>query len=424
MSKKTRPQSSPVARPSRGNGHGFLSNARRGAKWTSKSKRDSREVASLPPEERTWKTRIRAYLPYIGIPTLDVVLGIIAICAATLLIGGWKTAYLPAAIGQTWFALHGVSLTIDGVYLSQVPLLPAIGISALIAWRVRAATAKQVSILDLAAIAALVLVLPLLMSALALFMVTDASAVFAIEPPPAWQALALPPCIHFIGFLFGIRHVLWRALASTVRVPVVAVDTARASSMLLLLFAAGSTLVLLVLLVARYQSIATAYDAFPSTGWGTACMLILLSILYLPNAVVGMCAVLLGGSFHIGSGEVSLFDVLSVPLPPFPLFAAVPSTIAPWAAVLLAVPVVILLGFFVRRPSTMVEVAAIGSWTAVMFALCLLLAQGSAGAYGIIGADISSAVLFVFAWTVGVGGLVWLVRFARTFLNRSHSEEE
>ncbi|MDK6508629.1 hypothetical protein QP146_24765, partial [Escherichia coli] len=85
-----------------------------------------------------------------------------AVCAATLLIGGWKTAYLPAAIGQTWFALHGVSLTIDGVYLSQVPLLPAIGIAALMAWRVRAATAKQVSILDLAVIAGLVIVLPLL----------------------------------------------------------------------------------------------------------------------------------------------------------------------------------------------------------------------------------------------------------------------
>ena len=424
MSKKTRPQTSPVARPSRGSGHGFLSNARRGVKWTSKSMRGSRQPEPDTPEQRTWKTRLRTYLPYIGIPTLDVVLGIVAICAATLLIGGWKTAYLPATIGQTWFALHGVSLTIDGVYLSQVPLLPAIGVAALIAWRVRAATAKQVSILDLVAIAALVVVLPLLVSAMALFMVTDASAVFAIEPPPVWQALLLPPCIHVIGFLFGIRHVLWQALASTVRVPVVVVDTARASSMLLLFLGAGSVLVLLVLLAARYQNVATAYGAYPNSGWGSVCMLTLLSILYLPNAAIGVLAVLLGGSFHIGSGEVSLFDVLSVPLPPFPLFAAVPATVAPWAAALLAAPVIILLGFFVRRPSTMVEVAAIGSWTAAMFACCLLLARGSVGAYGIIGPDISSAVLFIFMWTIGVGGLVWLVRFARTFLNRSHVEEE
>lgn len=421
MSKKTRPQSSPVDRSSRGSGRGFLSNARRGAKWASKRKPDADTV---PPEERTWKTRIRTYLPYIGIPTLDVILGIVAVCAATLLIGGWKTAYLPAAIGQTWFALHGVSLTIDGVYLSQVPLLPAIGIAALMAWRVRAATAKQVSILDLAVIAGLVIVLPLLASAMALFMVSDASAVFAIEPPPAWQALVLPPCIHLIGFLFGIRHVLWQALATTVRVPVVAVDTARAASLLLLFLCAGCGLVLLLVLAARYPSIGEAYAAYPNSGWGSAIMLLVLSILYLPNAVVGTLAVLLGGSFHVGRGEVSLFDVLSVPLPPFPLFAAIPATVAPWAAVLLVVPVTILCAFFVRRTSTMVEVAAIGSWSAAMFAVCLLLARGHAGAYGVVGADLASAVLFLFIWTVGVGGLVWLVRFVRTFLNRSHAEEE
>ena len=133
------------------------------------------------------KERLRHYLPFIGVPNAVLVLGIAVLCLGTILLSGGRPAALPAAIAETWFVAHGVPVTFDGVTLGAIPLLPAIGVAALIAWRVRAATKDRVSILDLYAIAGLVILIPFTLSAIAWFMVADASAVFPVTAPAVYK---------------------------------------------------------------------------------------------------------------------------------------------------------------------------------------------------------------------------------------------
>ncbi|WP_216076053.1 hypothetical protein, partial [Acinetobacter baumannii] len=70
-----------------------------------------------PPAPQTQADRLRLYLPSVAVPNLALALGIVALCFSMILIGGWKLAYLPTSIGQTWFALHGAPLAVDGVTL-------------------------------------------------------------------------------------------------------------------------------------------------------------------------------------------------------------------------------------------------------------------------------------------------------------------
>ena len=106
------------------------------------------------------KERVRHYLPYVGVPNLVVVLGIVVVCLGTILLTGGRLAALPSSIAELWFVLHGVPVSFQGVTLGAMPLAPVIGVVALIAWRVRAATRERVSILDLYVIFGLVVLIP------------------------------------------------------------------------------------------------------------------------------------------------------------------------------------------------------------------------------------------------------------------------
>ncbi|WP_419761038.1 DUF6350 family protein [Corynebacterium pilosum] len=74
-----------------------------------------------------------------------------------------------------------------------------------------------------------------------------------------------------------------------------------------------------------------------------------MSLLYLPNAIVGTLAVLFGGQVSIGAASVSLFAIDLVPLPVFPLFAAIPGTAAAWAPVLLLIPFAVVVHYAITR---------------------------------------------------------------------------
>ena len=54
----------------------------------------------------------------------------------------------------------------------------------------------------------LVLGVPLVLSVVALFMVFDASHVYAVEMPPVALALMCPVLVHLVGFVLGVRRVV------------------------------------------------------------------------------------------------------------------------------------------------------------------------------------------------------------------------
>nr|VDG62702.1 Uncharacterised protein [Streptococcus thermophilus] len=359
------------------------------------------------------KERVRRYLPFIGIPNVVLVLGIVAACLAAILLAGGRVAALPATIAETWFVLHGVPVIFDGVILGSIPLLPAILVAAFIAWRVRMATRERVSVLDLYAIFGLVVLIPFTLSAIAWFMVADASSVFPVTPPAIHKALFIPVSVHLAGMACGMSERLWRALFDRASLPVPLISAMRAVSNLALRLLAVAGIVYLGLLAAGYGRINDLVSQFPVLDRGGAVALVGVCILYLPNAVIATLSVLLGAPFQIAGGGVSLFSAALVPLPPLPLFGAIPGAVPAWAPVLMIVPAAVLIRFAASRRFLPTDIAIYALIAAVLGFVGALMAGGDAGAYGWIGPSPLLFALAALCWVAVVIGLAWLVAAVR-----------
>lgn len=354
----------------------------------------------------TTQERIKHYLPHVAVPNAVIALGILATCFAVILIAGWSLTYLPGAVGQVWFAFHGVPVRIDGIELAAVPLLPAMGVVALIARRIRAATAGRVSILDLTVLLGLVAAFALVLSAIAYFMVADASSVYAVQAPPAAAAFICPLLLHLVGYCLGVRKVVWHALAKRAGIPAESVDAGAAAGRIATRLFLAAGVVYLIFLAAGYARVGELLDQYPSVGWGGALSLIALCLVYLPNAVVGMLAVLLGGSFAYGPGEINLFSAIPVPYPPLPLFGALPAEVPVWAPALLLIPAGVLAHCFISQRLSLVGIAATATWSALVGAGVGVFSAGRAGAYGVIGAQPWMLALLLFIWVAVAGAAV------------------
>lgn len=376
--------------------------------------RDATPVKPEPPAPATWGQRFRRYLPAAAAPLAVLALAVVAVCFGTILIAGWRLAYLPAAIGQVWLTINAVPVRFDGVTLGIIPLLPAIGVVALVASRIRAATRARVSVLDLAAILAITVLTSVTLSAIALFMVSDASQVFAIGAPNPASAIVRPLGLHLLGFVLGIRHVVWQALAKRAGVPVEVVNGAHAAWRVVrdLLWAALAVYV--VCLVASQSRVSEIGAQFANLDWLGGLVLALLTIAYLPNAAVATLAVLLGGSATFGSGTLSLFTATAVALPPLPALAAAPATVPAWAPALMLVPAAVLVRFVVSRSFTLVDATLTAAWAAVLGVLAAWYASGAAGAYGDAGTNPWVLAGLLFAWVAVCAFAAWLVSLVRS----------
>lgn len=372
----------------------------------------------------TMKERVRHYLPFVGIPNLVVVLGIVAVCLGTVLLSGGRLAAMASAVAETWFVLHGVPVSFQGVTLGAIPLLPAIGVAALIAWRVRVATRDRVSILDLYAIFGLVVLIPFTLSAVAWFMIDDAAAVFPVSPPAIHKALAIPVFVHVVGMMCGMSSRLWKALLTRLGAPDSLYDAARATIMLSLRLLGAAAVVYLFLLAAGYSRLSDLLGEFPTLGAGGGLALFALSVLYLPNAALATLGVLLGAPFDIAQGGVSLFGSVLVPLPPFPLFAAIPGEVPVWAPVLLVVPAAVMIHFVLSKRLGWQEVLISSVFAALLAVFAGLMSGGEVGAYGWIGINPWFFALAAALWVGVVGAAAYLVaRFAHKDTAEPEQEE-
>ncbi|MCT1684617.1 DUF6350 family protein [Corynebacterium appendicis] len=368
----------------------------------------------------TMKERVRHYLPYVGVPNLVVVLGVVVVCLATILLTGGRLAALPSSIAELWFVLHGVPVSFQGVTLGAMPLAPVIGVAALIAWRVRAATRERVSILDLYAIFGLVVLIPFTLGAVAWFMVDDAASVFPLAPPAIHKALFVPVFVHLAGMACGMSGKLWKALLTRLGAPDSLYDAARATVRLSLRLLAAAAVVYVVLLALGYGRITELLGEFPVLGAGGGLALFALSLLYLPNAVVSTLAVLLGAPVDIAQGGVSLFGAVLVPLPPFPLFAAIPGDVPVWAPVLLAVPAAVMIHFVLSRRLDALGILFASVLAAAFAAAAGLMSGGEVGAYGWVGPNPWFFALAAALWTAFISGAAWLVA---QFMRKRDAEE-
>ena len=196
---------------------------------------------------------------------------------------------------------------------------------------------------------------------------------------------------------------LWRALAKRYGVPRPLVDATQIALRYLAYLAIGAAAVFAVVFLVNISRQGEMMNDYPTiSGLGIA-GLVLLSVLYIPNAIVSTAAVLVGSEFSVGEGSVSLFSAHLVPLPPLPITGGIPASAPSWAVALLIVPLgAAIYSLYKKRPSFQDVLVATVASAVIMLVACYLV-SGDLGYYGSTGPQLWTAAGLTSLWMAVVG---------------------
>ena len=355
------------------------------------------------------------------VPAIALVTLIVVMLSVLLLAGSGLTG-LPSAIASGWLAVHQVPVTISGVTIGVLPLLPTLAVAAGTAWLTARAVAGGTNsnerdrhdLFDLGAVGFSAVIGPVLITAMSLAVVMDGGSVLPVQTPNALLAFLYTLGVHGGAAVAGV---VWsRRRDFAVRGGVTHADRRGFRYGLvaaLLLLVAGAVLVCLRMLMRHGQIgelIETGYDFDGFLG------LTLLSMLYLPNVMVAAMAVLVGSDVQIGATTVDLFTVRGDAVPPVPVLAVLPDGpgAGAWGFVGLLVPagVAAFVGWRCRDLDPMAHVRSVGVAAAVAASVVAVLtvsAGGTLGEFGEVVVTVSAAGVFTLGWIAVVGLLIVLV---------------
>ncbi|MCP2272438.1 cell division protein PerM [Actinokineospora diospyrosa] len=341
-----------------------------------------------------------------GYAAVAAVLALVTAIAARAL---FTTPGVLAAAVPGWLAAYQVPVRVEGHELGALPLLPTLLVLVLV-WRTAAAAAERLAVATpreaghvvgaiVGAHAAVGLTLALLCS----------GGTVTIDPLAGLYYPALLSGIAAVAGVVpraGVSHVL------SERMDAVALRGLRAGLLAIAaLLAAGA----LVLTLALALSFSTVKGLFAVEDFGGGVGMLLLSLGYLPNAVVAATGFAAGPGFSLGSVVVSPMDFSGGAVPPLPLLGALPEHGQPWWLVLFALPGAVgtLVGWVLREvdesPRMRLRAVAVAS---VVVAMAFAVMGGASG--GALGGgpfhplDLRAAwlSLALVAWIAIPGGLV------------------
>ncbi|MDI9930583.1 DUF6350 family protein [Rhodococcus sp. IEGM 1354] len=313
------------------------------------------------------------------------------------------------AIAGSWFAVHLVPLSIGGTSMGVAPMLPTLIVAWSVARTVHHAVDETTDRRMVRWVFAASIAGPLAFTAIALAVAKDASTVIGLSSPNALVAFSWVAGVHAAASGTGLILARWDALVIDRHLP----DWVRALVAPLVrsvsvLTAGGAAIVLLALLVSWNTAGSLLDNGRTLVGM---LGLTVLSVLYLPNIVLGALAVATGSSASFGDASVSLFSTTGGPLPPLPILAVLPEGSAQtiWI-VMLVVPIAagLVLGRDCAIRSVDVQVAVSSVWAvaAVIGALAAVFgyaAGGNLGTFGTVEVTVWSFALLTFAWLGVVG---------------------
>lgn len=416
MNKNTSPQSRSTPRP-RSQARGRTVRAERtpraphssGVRQPSGSaqpvarKAGSKAKARRAPAPLTKAGRIRRLLFTAAVPNVVIVLIIMAIALGGLLLAGSPMAWWYTIVAESWMVFNLAPVSAAEVHISFLPALPALILATVVAVRVRSAVKHKVSVKDLLILLACVLGVPVLFTLIFWLMLWDAGKVYDVSPPNLAQALLRVVVLHLAAMAAGMGTRLWRALAKRYGLPRLLVDATLIALRYLAYLAIGATVLFAVVFLINVSHQGEMMDEYPTvSGMGVA-GLVLLSLLYLPNAIVSAASVLVGSEFSVGEGSVSLFSAQLVPLPPLPIAGGIPASMPGWAVALLIVPVAAAVySLYKKRPSFQEVLVATVASAVIMFIACYLV-SGELGYYGATGPQLWTAAGLAALWMAVVG---------------------
>ena len=369
-------------------------------------KAGSKAKARRTPAPLTRAGRIRRMLITAAVPNVVIVLIIMAIALGGLMLAGSPMAWWYTIVAESWMVFNLAPVSAAEVHMSFLPALPALILAAVVAVRVRNAVKHKVSVKDLLILLCCVLGVPVVFTIIAWLMLWDAGKVYDVSPPNLAQALLRVIVLHLAAMAAGMGSRLWRALAKRYGVPRQIIDATQIALRYLGYLAIGAAVVFAVVFLLNISRQGEMMDEYPTvSGLGVA-GLVLVSLLYIPNAIVSTAAVVVGSEFSIGEGSVSLFSAHLVPLPPLPITGGIPASAPSWAVVLLLVPLgAAIYALYKKRPSFQDVLVATVASAVVMFIACYLV-SGDLGYYGATGPILWTAAGLTALWMAVVGSAV------------------
>jgi Family of unknown function (DUF6350) len=341
------------------------------------------------------------------------VLALVIVAAVTLLqllIANSDMTGALGAIASMWLGVHQVPISIGGRELGVLPLLPPM----LMVWATARSTARATSAysswLVVRWVVASALGGPLLMTAIALAVIHDASTVITeLQTPSALRAFTSVLVVHAIGAAIGVWSRLGRRALAASPLPDWLGDSVRAATAGVLALFGLSGLVTAGSLVVHWSTMQELYGITDSI-FGQFSLTV-LSALYAPNVIVGTSAVAVGSSAHLGFATFSSFTVFGGDIPALPVLAAVPTPpLGPvWVALLIvgASSGVAVGQQCARHPLPVVPalakllVATVAG--ALVMSLLAYAGSGRLGNFGHVGVDQGALVIGVFFWFTVVG---------------------
>ena len=165
---------------------------------------------------------------------------------------------------------------------------------------------------------------PLLIAAISLAVIHDASSVLAqLQTPGALRAFVSVLVVHGIGAVIGVGSRVGRRALAVTPLPGWLPDAVRAAVAGVLALFGLAAAVTAGSLVVHWS---TMHDLFAITdsAFGQFSLTV-LSVLYAPNVIVGTSAMAVGSSAHVGFATFSSFTVFGGDIPALPILAAAPN---------------------------------------------------------------------------------------------------
>jgi uncharacterized protein DUF6350 len=345
-------------------------------------------------------------------PSIIALVVIAALVLLQLLIANSDMTGAFGAIASLWLGVHQVPVSVGGSELGVMPLLPVLLMVWGTARTTAAATARGASWFVVRWIVASALGGPMLIAALALAVIHDASSVITeLQTPNALRAFTGVLGVHLAGALLGVGSRVGRRLVRTTALPGWLPDAARAATAGVLALFGLSGVVTAGSLVVHWSTMHDLYSITDSV-FGQFSLTV-LAVLYVPNVIVGTAAVAVGSSAHIGLATFSSFTVLGGDIPALPVLAAVPTPpLGPaWVGLMIiaAVSAVVVGQQCARRPlpfpAAFAKLAVAAGLAAVVVALLGSVSGGNLGNFGYVGVDQTTLGPAVFLWFAVIGGL-------------------
>lgn len=352
----------------------------------------------------------RALLTVAFGPSAVALVIIAAIVLVQLVIANSDMTGTFGAVASMWLGTHLVPISIGGRVIEVLPLLPTAAMVWGVARTVASTIAPTASWYVIRWVIASALAGPLLMTAISLAIIHDASTVLTqLQSPNALRAFGSVLGVHSAGAIAGVVTRVGRRLALVLQLPAWPMEAARGAVAGVLALFGLSAAVTAGSLVVHWATMDQLYSV--TNDFVGQLSLTLLAILYAPNVILGSCALAVGSSAHVGTATFSAFAVFGGQLPAVPILAAVPTPpLGPaWVALMIigAVSGVAVGQQCGRRPApwptAIHKVVTAALLAATFLAILGKLAGGQLGNFGRLGIDQGTFGPGVFFWFLVIG---------------------